>query len=227
VNVLDRYLQIVGDLGGQALRKALVFLLFLLAHASLATLFQQLGVLQLLHLKPLFPALLLILIVFGLLFGARQQIHVFDKDFDRGAPNVGPGDDKRQLTQVSFDDIDGQLELVESFSAELEIPQFDVAGPDANLELCGVEVLDVHAQEAVEQAGDKSFQHLAGILCRNPGRGYGGWREFVGRRPTGRTLAVVGDGGSAQRVLAGRFASSRPRSDACELLLCEFSSNSE
>ncbi len=147
------------------------FLLLLRTHALAVTLLEQLSAVKLLHLDALPSALFLVLVVLGLLLRARKQIDIFYEHLDRGAAEIGPGNDKCQFSQVAVHDIDGQLELVERLAAQFEIAKLDIARPDANLELCGIKVLDVHAQEAVEQTGYESFQHGGRRFGRDPGRG--------------------------------------------------------
>jgi hypothetical protein len=55
---------------------------------------------------------------------------------------------------MPFHDVYGKLQLIESLPAKLEVPEFDIPRPNADFKLSWVEVLDVHAQEAVEKAGD-------------------------------------------------------------------------
>ena len=51
------------------------------------------------------------------------------------------------------------MQLVKSLSTELKIAQLDVAGPDTDVELLWVEVLDIHAQEPVQQVGNEALEH--------------------------------------------------------------------
>jgi len=67
VNVLNRNLQVVDDLGYQALGEALILLLLFLAHAFLGPLLEQLGRIEFLHLDALLSALFLFFVV-GSLF---------------------------------------------------------------------------------------------------------------------------------------------------------------
>ena len=60
---------------------------------------------------------------------------------------------------MSFDHIERQVKLVQSLSTELEVAELDVARPYTNVELLGIEVLDIHAQEPIEQIGDETFKH--------------------------------------------------------------------
>jgi len=65
---------------------------------------------------------------------------------------------------MAFDNVDGEVELVEGFSTELKVAELDIARPDADVELLWVEVLDVHAQEPVQQVRDETFQHGGGCV---------------------------------------------------------------
>ena len=52
--------------------------------------------------------------------------------------------------------------MIESFPSKLEIPQLDVTRPDANVELLGIEVLDIHAQEPIEEVRNETLEHGGG-----------------------------------------------------------------
>ena len=41
------------------------------------------------------------------------------------------------------------MHLIECLTAKLEVLELDIAGPNANIQLFGVEVPDIHAQEPV------------------------------------------------------------------------------
>lgn len=63
---------------------------------------------------------------------------------------------------MSLNDIEWQSQLIESFSSKLEISQLDVTRPDANVELLGIKVLDIHAQEPIEEVRDETLEHGGG-----------------------------------------------------------------
>ena len=109
----------------------------------------------------------------------RAQEDVFDEHFDGGASQVGPRDDEGQLTQVAFDDIDGELELVESLSAQLEIAQHDDRLIGDAVFLAGLE-------------GDREFLEVLAEAIRRPV-----FPLFLGRRscpPAGPLLPLMLDG---------------------------------
>ena len=58
-----------------------------------------------------------------------------------------------------MDDIQWQMKLIECFLAEFQVSQRYIARPDADIEMFGIKVLDIHAQKAVQQVGHETFQH--------------------------------------------------------------------
>jgi hypothetical protein len=100
---------------------------------------------------------------------------------------------------VALDHVDGQLELIESFSPQLEILELDLSAPYADLQLLGIEVLDVHAQEPVQQRGNQTLQHLGGVEPL-PGSGKGGTpRRMMQLVETVRRRAQIRRDGSLAR----------------------------
>lgn len=54
-----------------------------------------------------------------------------------------PGDAEGQIAQVAFDNIDGEPKLVKSLLLEAKISELDIAGPDSDVELSGIQVVDL------------------------------------------------------------------------------------
>ena len=61
---------------------------------------------------------------------------------------------------MSFYNIDRQMQLIEGLPPQCQIPERHFSAPYTDLELFSIEILDVHAQEAVKQRRNKSFKHL-------------------------------------------------------------------
>lgn len=57
-----------------------------------------------------------------------------------------PGDAEGQVAQVALDDVDREAELVERLLLEPEVAELDIARPDADVELVGVEVVDLRVR---------------------------------------------------------------------------------
>ena len=63
---------------------------------------------------------------------------------------------------MALDNVEWKVELIEGFTAKFEIAELDVSRPDTDVQLFRIEVLDVHAQKAVEQVGDETLKHGGG-----------------------------------------------------------------
>jgi hypothetical protein len=63
---------------------------------------------------------------------------------------------------VSFNYIQRKVKLIKCFTAKLEIPQFDVTRPNANVKLLGIEVSYIEAKKSVEEVCYERLEHGVG-----------------------------------------------------------------
>ena len=66
------------------------------------------------------------------------------------ATHVTPWYTQSKVAQIAFFDVDRQPKLVESLFAELQILESHITAEDTDIELAGVQVLDISLEETVQ-----------------------------------------------------------------------------